>query len=141
MSIDERIDSFWQSWHDLNAIYEDYARRSGLTYLQLNILEIITRIENCTQKTICDNTLLPKQNVHGIVKKFEAEGLVTLKPGADDKRNRIICLTAKGKRRAAKIVPAIREAEADAMKALSEGEQVQMIESIDKYVKSLKEKL
>lgn len=141
MSGNDRVNSFWLIWHDLNAAYEDYARRSGLTCVQTYVIEMLARVPDCTQKTICECTSLPKQNVNALIKKFAEDGIVELAPNEADRRNKTIHLTEKGRRLHQSVIPHIREAEIEAMQSLPEEEQNTMIRTLETYVSALKENL
>ncbi len=141
MSSNDRVNNFWLIWHDLNAAYEDYARRSGLTCTQTYVIEMLARVPDCTQKNICECTSLPKQNVNALIKKFVEDGIVELAPNEADRRNKTIHLTEKGEQLHQLVIPHIREAEIEAMQSLSEEEQNTMLRTLETYVSSLKENL
>ena len=125
MSSNDRVNRFWLIWHDLNAVYEDYARR----------------VPECTQKSICACTSLPKQNVNALIKKFAEDGIVELAPNEADRRNKTIHLTDKGRQLHQSVIPHIREAEIKAMQSLPEEEQNTMIRTLETYVSALTENL
>ena len=70
MDTDEKVRAFCDAWQSLSVIYEDYARRSGISYNGLCILDAIQQTENCTQKFICEKTLMPKQTVNNVITAF-----------------------------------------------------------------------
>jgi DNA-binding MarR family transcriptional regulator len=141
MNSNDKVNCFWLIWHDLNAAYEDYARRSGLTCVQTYVIEMLARVPDCTQKAICECTSLPKQNVNALIKKFAEDGIVELAQNEADRRNKTIHLTEKGRQLHQSVIPHIREAEIKAMQSLSEEEQNTMIRTLETYVSALQEKL
>lgn len=141
MGSNNSVSSFWLIWHDLYAAYEGYARKSGLTCVQIYVIEMLDRVPDCTQKTICECTALPKQNVNAMVKKFAADGLVELAQDAGDRRNKIIRLTEKGRQLHQSVIPRMREAEIAAMQKLSQEGQNEMIRMLEIYVSGLKNNL
>lgn len=52
MDTDEKVRAFCDAWQSLSVIYEDYARRSGISYSSLCILDAIQQTENRRIKTI-----------------------------------------------------------------------------------------
>ena len=141
MSSGKNVSSFWLIWHDLYAAYESYARRSGLTCVQIYVIEMLERIPDCTQKTICERTALPKQNVNAMIKRFVEDGLVELALDEGDRRNKTIRLTEKGIKLHQSVIPRMREAEVAAMQMLPQTEQDEMIRALKTYVEGLKDNL
>lgn len=125
----------------MNTIYEDYARSVGLTYISLQVLNLIAQIEECTQKIICDKTLIPKQTVNTIVINFLKKDLVVLKEYPSNRRIKTIHFTDKGVRFVSSIIPKIRQAECQAIGNLTQVEQQIFLQSLEKYCKSFKESL
>lgn len=70
MDIESKTRIFCNAWQSISVIYEDYARKSGISYNSLYILNAILYTENCTQKQICEKTLLPKQTVNKVITVF-----------------------------------------------------------------------
>jgi DNA-binding MarR family transcriptional regulator len=122
----------------LNKLYEEYAKSVNISYTSLIILILITRVETCTQKLICEQTFLPKQTVNSVITAFYREGYVELKELPTDRRNKTIHLTEEGKKFADKIVPKLREAEYKAMESLSPQQREDLLEGIDIYYKAFR---
>ena len=132
MSSNDRVNRFWLIWHDLNAAYEDYARRSGLTCMQTYVIEMLARVPDCTQKTICECTSLPKQNVNALIRKFAEDGIVKLAPNEADRRNKSIHLTEKG-RHADRIYKRFRKNMArDILEGMSDCEKLTLIKCVER---------
>ena len=53
--------------------------------------------ENCMQKSILQKWSIPKQTVNTILKEFSVNGYIELLTNKEDKRNKLITLTPKGK--------------------------------------------
>ena len=79
MDIESRTRIFCNAWQSISVIYEDYARKSGISYNSLYILNAILYTENCTQKQICEKTLLPKQTVNNVITVFFKSGYIELR--------------------------------------------------------------
>lgn len=131
--LEQQVSAFCEQWQGLDLIYEDYARSVGLPYTTLYILTMIKKTPDCTQKKIREKTFLPKQTVNSVVTGFYKKGYVALRELPEDRRNKTIHLTAKGKAWADKIVPQIHKAEVAAMASLPEAEREQLITAIRHY--------
>ena len=136
--IERQISIFCNEIHDINVIYDDYARSVDIPYTNLYILSMISKSENCTQKIICDRTFLPKQTVNAIITGFYKKGLVELRELPSDRRNKTIHLTKSGEEYMAEIIPHIKSAEYAAMETLSEEQRSVLIESLHIYKEAFK---
>ena len=79
-----QLQQYTEVWRENNVVYEEWAKRKGLSYFELlTLLSLVEAKEDCTQTDICKQWLFPKQTVHCILK--------TLK-----KRNGSFCFHWKG---------------------------------------------
>lgn len=130
---EEQVRQFCDAWQELNMIYEDYARSIDVPYTTLYILSLITRIDGCTQKTICEKTFLPRQTVNTIITGFYKKNWIILRELPEDRRTKTIHLTETGKEYAGKIIPQIWKAELEAMEKLTEEQRAALLEGIRIY--------
>ena len=114
-------------------IYEDYARKAGISYNALYILNAIQQTENCTQKQICEKTLLPKQTVNNVVTGFFKSGYIELRELPENRRVKTIHLTEAGRQYADTLIPHIHRADRLAMEALTEEQQDTLLSLIHLY--------
>lgn len=114
-------------------IYEDYARKAGISYNALYILNAIQQTENCTQKQICEKTLLPKQTVNNVVTGFFKSGYIELRELPENRRVKTIHLTEEGRQYADTLIPHIHRADRLAMEALTEEQQDTLLSLIHLY--------
>ena len=77
-------------------VYENLAKKYGLNYNSLMVLYTLYEIDVCTQKTVSQRYLIPKQTVHSILKEFEKKGYIYFEPYPGSKREKIIKLTHEG---------------------------------------------
>lgn len=131
--IEKNVEQFCNAWQSLSVVYEDYARAAGISYTSLYILNSITRLANCTQKLICEKTLLPKQTVNSVITNFYKKGYIELCELPENRRIKIIHLTEKGKEYSDTLIPHIKEAECKAMNQLTTEQQDALNEAIQKY--------
>ncbi|MDO5426158.1 MAG: MarR family winged helix-turn-helix transcriptional regulator [Eubacteriales bacterium] len=132
---------FCDAWQGIDMIYEDYARSVDIPYTSLYILNMLTQTENCTQKLICERTLLPKQTVNTVITGFWKSGLVELRELPEDRRTKAIHLTQKGREYADDVIPHIREAENRAMARLSDAQRKALLEGMEIYCEAFREEM
>lgn len=77
---------------------------------------------------------LPKQTVYTAVTFFLKKGWIQMDNMPDDRRNKTIHLTQKGKKEAGTIVKAVRGSEEQAMSDLSRSEQKQLLALTERYI-------
>lgn len=82
-----RIESFIETW----------TKQQGLNYNTFAILYTLATKGSCTQKQIAIEWYLPKQTVFSICKTLINDGFLVIKENPDDKREKFISLTQKGK--------------------------------------------
>lgn len=141
METDAKVRAFCSAWQSLSVIYEDYARKAGISYNSLYILDAIQQTENCTQKFICEKTLLPKQTVNNVVTAFYKNGYVELLELPENRRIKTIHLTSTGEQYANALIPHIYEANRKAMEALTEEQQNELIRLMDTFVAAFRREM
>ena len=86
----EQLKHYTVLWRETSALYEEWAKKHGLSYYELLvILSIMEPDGPCLQKDICTHWQLPKQTVNTILKNFA--------PSEEDRRGRVILLTDAGR--------------------------------------------
>ena len=141
MELDAKIRAFCGAWQSLSVIYEDYARKSGISYNSLYILNAIQQNENCTQKLICEKTLLPKQTVNNVISAFYKSGYIELLELPENRRIKTIHLTEKGMEYADTLIPHIHQADQRAMQTLTEEQQDMLLRLIGTYVSAFRKEM
>ena len=118
-SIQERL---MQQFQSMDKAYEDYARSKGLNYLSLMVLEEIYELgDGCTQKQIADDTHYPKQCV------------VELKELPENRKNKGITLTEKGRQLCDNIVVPLLQQEEMATREMKRDERLELIRLLELY--------
>ncbi len=125
----------------LNIAYEEYAKSIGLTYNSMQLLYFVNLYGGCTQKQLSEDMFLSKQTVHSMVLSFQRDGIMVLSEQADDKRNKTVLLTAKGKAFADKYLPAIEQAEEEAIAQFSSEQEKQFLDFQEQYYRVIAVKL
>ena len=139
--MEKEVQQFCDAWQGLNTIYEDYARTQEMPYTNLYILNLLTRLENCTQKMICERALLPKQTVNTVITRFYKSGWVELRELPVDRRTKSIHLTSSGGEYANKVILHIRQAELRAMEKLTNEQRASLLNGMRIYCEAFREEM
>ena len=141
ITLNEHMARLKKTWHKMDAIYSDYAKKAGVNFSTLLVLECLGEASKTyTQKELCDYLEIPKQMMNGIIKNLWQKGHVILKE-ASDRRNKEIILTPSGAEYVASILEPLAEAERSSWENFSPQELAKLIESMDKYTTALKQQL
>lgn len=139
--IEQEIQTCFQIMQSMDTLYEAYARKNGLTYMSLYILETIYEKKGCTQKFISGATLYPKQTVNIVIRSFLEKGWVVLEQDAEDRRSKYIRLTEAGDAMAQRVIEPFWDAAADAFGELGAQERSLMIRTLKTFTDSFAEKV
>ena len=101
---------YYALWKESNIVYEEWAKSHGMSANSLLILEALYD-GICTQKEISQKWCIPKQTINTILKDLEAQGYLELTALEQDKRNKRIELTSKGKLFVDRIITQVQEKE------------------------------
>lgn len=132
--MDSIQDKLIEQFQNMDNAYEAYAKSKGLTYLSLMVLDVIYALgDGCTQKQISEDTHYPKQSINLVVKAFLEDGIVELRELPENRKNKGITLTEKGRRLCDDvIVPLLRQEEA-AMHEMGEKESAELLRLVELY--------
>ncbi|MDO4435321.1 MAG: MarR family transcriptional regulator [Cardiobacteriaceae bacterium] len=81
----------------VNLSYAIFAKNHQINANELAILYTLWVADVATQKYIADKYHLAKQTIHTLCKKYEQDGIILVQSSDNDKREKIISLTDKGK--------------------------------------------
>lgn len=101
--------------------YTIWAKKRGLSYNSLIMLYYLEENERCTQTQICEAMQLPKSTVHSILQDFIQKGYMELEAKSENKKEKSICLTDKGKKFVRAVLEELHAMEARAMEKLGKG--------------------
>lgn len=114
-------------------IYDYYARSVGISYTTLFVLNLISQYEVCTQKVICERSMLPKQTVNNVIKKLSEQGYLELGEMPNNSKSKRILFTEKGKKYVEPMIQHIHNAENTAMEQLSDSQQDELLYIMELY--------
>ena len=117
--INEQLNAYCRLRDRQHAVYDRYAKRHGLTVIELFVLDILWFAPyGCMQKEICERLSVNKQTIAAIINRFLKKGYVVLEEVAADRRNKLIHFTEGGKVYAQSIITPAALAENRAMNRL-----------------------
>lgn len=131
-----------QQFQRMDRAYDEYARSKGLTYLSLMVLEELYELgDGCTQKQISEDTRYPKQSINLVIKGFLADGMVELRELPENRKNKGITLTEKGRQLCSEAVAPLLRREEQAIAVLGEAESRELVRLLEFYGKAYCENL
>lgn len=133
-TIKKNIHALATNLEKIDQAYSNYARNVNFTYTELQVINLINDIPGCTQRMICDASLLPKQTVNNVLKRLIENKIVILDNSTH--KNKTISFTEIGQSYANKLLRPLREAEVKAMSSLSSEERDTLEELLTKYTES-----
>lgn len=140
-SSEQELQSCLQVIQTMDTMYEEYARRNGLTYMSLYILETIYERSGCTQKEISEVTLYPKQSVNMVIRSFLERDWVELRQDESDRRSKCIRLTERGQAFARRVIEPYWAAAGDAFGGLEDEARTVMVHTLGAFSSALAEKV
>lgn len=131
----EQLQRYYTLWKESNAIYEEWAKAQGLSSNSLLVIySFYDNSEVCTQKSISQKWYIPKQTVNTILKDFIEKGLVEMSAIPEDKRNKEIRLTPKGKRVTDKIMKKLQKKELQVMNEIGIERITEMNDTLTQFI-------
>lgn len=131
----KQLQRFYALWKEGNAMYEDWAKERGLSANSVLVLYYLYESkENCTQKSISQKWSIPKQTINTILKEFSANDYIKLSTAKDDKRNKLITLTPKGRTYAGEIIEALHKRELFAMNRMGLDNVIRMNDDTELFI-------
>ena len=93
---------------EIDSAVNQWIKKLGLSYNHFAVLYSLANAPDgqCTQKQIGDEWYLPKQTVFNICKEYKEKGWIEFEISPNDKREKIMRLTADGKAQAEPVLQA-----------------------------------
>lgn len=135
--IPENVRDFTSQWRKLQNVYNQYARKLGLTTSFIDVLDVIYEKQPCTQKDVMDALFLPKQTVSFVVKKLKQNRYIEMKDDPEDKRRNWIVFTKEGNEFAENIIVPFVKKEEEAMLKLPVADRKNFTDLLAHYVAEL----
>ena len=120
------------------ALYDEYAKRHGMLMKTLLVVNaLFYNKDGMTQTEICKRTFQSKQTVNLIIKNLLSGSYVTVAEVPENKRNKIVQMTAAGRAYCEKVVRHITWAEDTDMSMFTPEEQNNRIALSRTFTKNL----
>lgn len=130
-TMDEVLDQYYESWLGLDAVYEKWAARRGITFNMLNILTLLHEQDGpLSQTELCRRLHLSKQTVASVIDSLEKRGIAARRVSEGDRRSRVVVLTGEGSTFARELSEALRRFEVRALSMLSSAEQKALVDTM-----------
>ena len=124
---------FDEAFQKMDRAYERYARSCGMTYSSLALLQLIWERQPCTQKDLCEWTMLPKQTVNSIVMDFYKQGLLEMLELPEDRRHKAIRRSSEGRGLTDRILPRISRAEGCSIQQFTQEEKAVFFRLLEQF--------
>lgn len=133
---------YYETWAGINAAYERFAARFGVTANLLCLLDLLCFVERpVTQSELGTRLGLPKQTVASMVSSLERKGYVVREVAADDHRRRHVLLTEAGRAYAQPLSDQLCAFESAAFGRMRGEEQLALVEGSEKLQRVMHEVL
>lgn len=104
---------FGKAIYHMDAVYDDFAKKSGVAPTLLWILYALNDGRTHTQREICVDWELPKSTVNTVMTELKQKGYVELKPIKGKRREMTVNLTESGRQYADNVLAEIYKKEAE----------------------------
>lgn len=112
-------------------------RAIGLLPGQPKIIECLAERDGRTATEICDECILDKSTMTGLLNRMEGRGLVRREISETDKRSYRVFLTASGHSYAARIAAIMREADAHATRGMNDAQVADLKDGLRRVIANL----
>lgn len=123
----------------IDGLYDVGAKWNGVKTNTLYLLYALGDGEPHTQKSICDDWLIPRTTLNTIIKECRADGYVILEPVPGRKRDLYIRLTERGKKFESEVLAPVYEAEQMAINQMMQERGLAFISDLERFCVYMKE--
>jgi DNA-binding MarR family transcriptional regulator len=116
------------------SLFMEQTEPFGVTTTQYGVLVILRCYEGLDQIGLSKKVGLDRSTTGMVIKKLEGDGLVVRVEDPEDRRRKIIVLTAKGERKLEGLRPGAAKAQEIALSAFTEEEADQFLTLLGKFV-------
>jgi DNA-binding MarR family transcriptional regulator len=116
------------------AIFMEETAEFGVTPVQFAILNALIEDPGEDQVTLAGKVAFDAATFGSVIGRLEAKGWVRRKPDAQDRRRKLLWVTAEGERAAQAMKRAVSKTQARIVAPLDAGERDQLVALLDKLV-------
>ena len=136
------IKRFNHSVKEMDDLYRQAAKSSGLSESVFWILYLLRIQEKAvTQHELCAQLMLPKQTISTALKKMEADGWIEQHSDPQDRRQKLLCLSALGIQQAKHTADHVIRAENAAFSRFTASNAETMLDLLKRFSDSLSHEL
>jgi|SRR5580658_699898 DNA-binding MarR family transcriptional regulator len=106
--------------------FDDALRPYGLTHGQFSLLLSLNRPKPPGMTPVATLLAMDRTTLTAALKPLQRRGLVTITPDPEDRRGRLLTLTAKGRKALARAVPAWKKSHAAVEALLRDGDRLRI---------------
>lgn len=127
----------------IDRTYEKWCKKLGIEYYDMIMYYTLVEYGDTpiTQKQICEDMDIPKTTVNSVIKKQIKLGYIELEVNPNNKKEKWIRLTKKGRKYAHDLIDPLFKIEEDSIALLPDKKIQEITKSLSIYYESLKEKL
>ncbi len=119
-----------RSWQACITACDNYTRRGGISSATLQIIALLYRESDVTQKAMCETTHLPKQTVNKVVSTLYKQRMIEMHELPEDRRAKAVRLTPMGRRQARRIVGNLTELQNNALGSFTTEQRADFIKML-----------
>ena len=116
-----------QSIIKIRGAYALWSKDNNITYPEMLVFYSLRKGGNCSQKTICENYLLPKQTINNTIKSLLGRKLVQFNKISSQEK--ILSLTIEGKEYSNNLMSSLEKIENTAVKEIGQKNLISMIQT------------
>lgn len=117
----------------IHFLYSEWAKKQGINFNVLAVFYTIDKYQQCTQKQVCTEWIVPKQTMSTLCKQLAEDGYIAFTQGTDDKREKTMMFTEQGKTYALPILDKMKQLEQTILLELGQTEMQQMLTSMKRF--------
>ena len=116
------------------SLFMEQPGAAGVTTTQYGVLVILRACEGLDQIGLSKKVGLDRSTTGLVIKKLESDGFVVRVQDPEDRRRKVIVLTAKGERKLEELKPVAVKAQETALSAFTAEEATQFLDLLGKFV-------
>lgn len=139
----DRVNAVFEAVNVIDRTYEKWCKKLGIEYYDMIMYYTLVEYDDVpiTQKQICEDMDIPKTTVNSVIKKQIRLGYIELQVNPDNRKEKWIILTDKGKKYAHDLIDPLFKIEEESITLLSDEKIEEITRSLSIYSNSLKKKL
>ena len=118
------------------SLFFEECRAFNITPVQYGLLTALSARGPLDQTSLAEELGIDRTNVADVVRRLEGRGLVSREPHPEDRRAKLVSLTAKGRQLTQKMFPAMQRAQDRLVDTLSEPERARFMTTLERLIEA-----